>query len=373
MIRRALSVAVFLLAHADGAMADPAEKARLAADALAEAASGLTETEAPEDRIAALTRTVQAYEAGLAALRESLRETTLAERDIRESFEEDAEGLSDLIGALTALQSAPEETALLHPGGPLETGRAAMILADMIPALEAKVSTLRAPLVELAEIAALRHSAQSTLEDGLDGVRTARARLGEAVSERIRPPVSATDTATLQAIVNGADTLEGFAATLAAIPGAPSDRPGFSERIGTLRMPVAGRTVAEYNQQDPHGQTRPGIIVATAPHALVTAPHPSTVRYAGPLLDLGLVGILEPEAGYLLIFAGLGELYATRGEVLEQNAPVGLMGGNTPLPDQKLIISGKGGGQALTETLYIELHKGDKTLDPTDWFTRAED
>jgi septal ring factor EnvC (AmiA/AmiB activator) len=41
------------------------------------------------------------------------------------------------------------------------------------------------------------------------------------------------------------------------------------------------------------------LVLATRPNALVTTPWPSSVRYAGPLLDYGNVIILEPESDYL--------------------------------------------------------------------------
>ncbi len=362
-----------LLSLGNVAQADPAETARQAAEALSLAAAQLAQTDNATDRIATLTETVQAYEAGLAALRESLRTMVLSERAIRQDFAEDAQTLSVLMAALAATERTPKDLALLHPEGPVETARAGMILADVASALEAKVRELRGPLVALAELSALQSSAEATLQDGLQGIQDARARLGEAVAQRTRPETSPTDTATLQAIVNSADTLEGFAATLSGLSDGSGGETAFSDSTGTLALPVTGRVVSGFNQTDANGIKRPGLTMATPPRAVVTAPFPSTVRYAGPLLDLGLVVILEPEAGYLLILAGLGEIISTRGEVLDHNAPIGLMGEKSPQSDWNLKNSGEDSGQDLAETLYIELRKSGETLDPTDWFVPAED
>jgi septal ring factor EnvC (AmiA/AmiB activator) len=355
------------------AHADPAETAQEAAADLSRAAAQLARAADAPDRIAALTETIQAYEAGLAALRESLQDTLLAERAIRQSFAEDAQTLSVLLAALAANERTPRDAALLHPGGPLEAARAGMILADVTPALEAKVRALKEPLIALSELSALRSSAETTLSAGLEGIQDARAKLGAAVSERTRPDASPTDTAALQAIVNSADTLEGFAATLSGLPDQPGGDTAFSAQKGTLSLPVKGRVATRYNQTGTDGVARPGLTLATVPRSVVTAPFPSTVRYAGPLLDLGLVAILEPEAGYLLVLAGLGEIFSTRGEVLDQNAPIGLMGGKSPQSDWNLKNSAEDSGQASAETLYIELRRGGETLDPTDWFGPAED
>lgn len=373
MIRVMILGCAIVLLSSEGAVANPSDKAREAAEALAEAATRLTEASSAENRIGALTVTVQAYEAGLAALREGMRDAALEERAIREDFDREAGRLSSLLGTLTAIEAQPEDLTLVHPDGILARARAGMLLSDVAPAIAAEVRALKAPLDELAELSVLRASARATLEEGLEGILKARADLGQAISDRTRPEVSPTDSATLQAIVNSADSLEGFAATLATVSEAPDESAGFGSEIGALPMPVAGKIITGYRQPDPSGRTRPGIQIAAPPFAVVTAPHLASVRYAGPLLDLGLVVVLEPAAGYLLVLSGLGELFVAPGEVLDQNAPVGLMGGNTPQSEQKLINSGEESGQGWTETLYIELHKGDATLDPVDWFVPAED
>jgi septal ring factor EnvC (AmiA/AmiB activator) len=78
--------------------------------------------------------------------------------------------------------------------------------------------------------------------------------------------------------------------------------------------------------------------------------------------------VLEPGDGYLLVLAGLNEVYGETGEVLPQGAPVGLMGGTAP--DARLIFtaSSEGAGIEKTETLYMELRQGDAPVDPGIWF-----
>ena len=41
-----------------------------------------------------------------------------------------------------------------------------------------------------------------------------------------------------------------------------------------------------------------------------------TIRYRGPLLDLGNVVILEPQPDTLFILSGLAEVYGTAGQVI---------------------------------------------------------
>jgi septal ring factor EnvC (AmiA/AmiB activator) len=110
------------------------------------------------------------------------------------------------------------------------------------------------------------------------------------------------------------------------------------------------------------------MVIATEPRALVTTPWPATIRYRGPLLDYGNVMILEPGDGYLLVLAGLDQVYGVQGEVLPAGTPIGLMGGNAPDAQMFLNQATKGGGADRSETLYMELRQGDTPVDPGIWF-----
>ncbi len=146
----------------------------------------------------------------------------------------------------------------------------------------------------------------------------------------------------------------------------------FEGAQGSLSLPVLGSVLHRYDEPDAAGVRRPGLVIATSPAALVTVPWPATIRYRGPLLDYGNVMIVEPARGYLMIFAGLAQVFGETGDVLAAGEPVGLMGGQEP-PAQEfgaefVANAAAGGGAGQTETLYVELRKGKETLDPTEWF-----
>lgn len=125
-------------------------------------------------------------------------------------------------------------------------------------------------------------------------------------------------------------------------------------------------------EADAAGLTRPGILLATRPHALVTTPAAATVRYRGPLLDYGNVMILEPQAGLLLVLAGLDQVFGAPGEVLPAGSPVGLMGGQEPQAGTIVVQSGEGAGNTRSETLYIEVRENNQPVDPALWFAMQE-
>lgn len=369
-----LLIGLFLAATLPAnAETDPAQVAESAVIALQEAAQNLAEANSSGDRVNALTKTIRAYEQGLSGLREGIRQAALRERQIEASIRSQESQLSSLLGALLSMQTSPEALALLHPAGPVQSARAGMILSDVSPILRREIADLESRLSELAIMRSLQDNAFSVLSESLAGAQEARTALSKAVQERRAPSnVSAIENATMQALVNSADTLQGFAASLATVQDGPDDiATGFSDFEGQLEPPVTGSVLTDFNRPDSNGIRRPGILMATAPGALVTTPHTATIRYTGPLLDLGNVSILEPESGYLLILSGLAQAFGQPGGIVEKGEAIGLMGGSTPAAEQILIESRDGSGQDRSETLYIELRKGETPLDPTNWFRLA--
>jgi len=343
-----------------------------AADALRAAIGAMREAERAEDRIAALTRTIGAYEDGLALLRESLRAVEVRERELAGALQASRGHLSRVLGAMVAIGEAPAELLPVHPGGPKATVEAALVLGAVAPAVRAEADALRSQLGELTAIRALRQEALATLQEGLEAAETARAALGEAVSERAGLPRRfLEDPEELKALVAAAETLDAFAAGVAGLEsdiGPP--RADFAGAKGTLPLPVRGTVLRRSGEADAAGITRPGLVIATAADAIVTAPWTATIRYRGPLLDYGNVMILEPASGYLLVLAGLGTVYGETGDVVAAGAPVGLMPGG-PAPDAAAAEEPGGAGRA--ETLYLELRQGTMPVDPAPWFRDTKD
>lgn len=354
------------------AQTDPALTARRAAGMLADAQLALSEADGARDRVAALTEVIRAYEEGLAALREGLRRAAIREIAIRQQFDAESGRLSRLLGVLQAIEGMPGPALLLHPEGPVDTARAGMILAEITPALSAEAAVLSARLQELAVLQSLQESARGTLEEGLTGVQEARARLAQAIADRTDLPRRLlSDPEALNRLIQTSETLEGFASGLASLEldGPAPAVPDFEQARGRLSMPVPGRVLRAFGAEDAAGIARPGLVIATPPRALVTTPWPATIRYRGPLLDYGNVMILEPGKDYLLVLAGLDQLYGEDGQVLPAGAPVGLMGGTPPGSEAFLAPDGIDSGARLSETLYLELRVGGEPVNPAPWFT----
>lgn len=378
MIKQVLfSCLIAVQPWAASGQSDPSALARDAAVQLSEAHEALNAAEGARDRVAALTQTIRAYEDGLDALREGLRRAAIREAAIRAEFEAESEKVSRLLGVLLTVQSTSGPLVLLHPAGPIGTARSGMILADITPALQREADLLRQRLEEVAVLRTLQESAAETLEEGLQGVQEARTDLSKAISERTDLPMRfLSDPAELQKLIEGAETLEGFASGLVGIELGedPNDAVrDFAAAKGTLPLPVSGTVLRGFNEADSAGIRRPGIVLATRPLGLVVAPWPATVRYLGPLLDYGNVMILEPDAGTLLVLAGMDEVYGAVGQVVPAGTALGMMGGAEPDTDRILLKATNGSGSERPETLYMELRLGGEPVDPKGWFSETKD
>jgi len=372
-----LFLALWLVTSAARSESDPADLARAAAKNLDTAHLALSEATRASDRVAALSQTIRAFEDGLDALRDSLRRAAQREAAIRHEFDAEREKVSQFLGVLLAIQASSGPLTLLHPTGALGTARSGMIVSEITPAIQKQAEALRARLQEVADLRSLQENAANTLQQGLVGVQTARTSLSQAISNRTDLPGRfLADPAQLQSLIDSAETLDGFASGLVGLDLAPGELDpirDFSTAQGNLPLPVAGTLLRKFNEADAAGIKRPGLLIATRPLALVTAPWPATLRYSGPLLDYGNVIILEPDAGVLLVLGGLDQVYGEPGQVLAPGVALGLMGGKSPDPDGFFDTTGLAAGSEATETLYIELRLDGQPVDPASWFAQTKE
>ncbi|PZX41939.1 septal ring factor EnvC (AmiA/AmiB activator) [Roseinatronobacter thiooxidans] len=361
MIRRGLAALVCVL-WSGAAMADVADRALTAARALEAATAAMQAATGGRDQISALGQTIQAYEDGLVALRDGLRDAQLREGALQRAFAARSEELSRLLSVLMATERVDETVALLHPQGGLETARAAMLLGELTPPLARAVTELRDELDDLRALRRARQYGFLALEQGLEGAQNARVALAQAVAERgPLPKRLVEEPEQLDFLARNAATLEEFAQELAQSSAVSDNQTAatFQTAKGTLSPPVRATILHRFNQPDAAGIVRQGLVLATAPDALVTAPWSATVRYAGPLAGQGAVVILEPAEAVLLVLAGLESLLVSTGEILPLGAPLGSM----PSGHSPEITTG-----SRSQTLYFELREGGNPIDPEPWF-----
>ncbi|MFT7057738.1 MAG: septal ring factor EnvC (AmiA/AmiB activator) [Pseudorhodobacter sp.] len=374
MILRAACLCIMVTLANPLAAQTVTEQAAKAAANLQDAVAGMEAAQSARDQVSSLTRTISAYEQGLAAMRDGLRQAKVRETSLLLQFAVERARLGQLLGVLGQLEATSGPLLLLHPSGPLGTARSGMILAEVTPALRAEVARLQGELTELRDLRSLQLAAGETLARGLQTAQAARTALSQAISDRKELPIRFTeDPEALRGLLESADTLDAFAGGLLLTENDGGDLRDFQSSEGELALPVLGTLLRRANEANAAGVRRPGIALATRPGALVTSPWAGTIRYRGPLLDYGNVMILEPGSGYLIVLAGLAVVYGEVGEVIGSGAPLGLMGGAGQEQAEFLANTKDLSGIRETETLYIEIRKGDKLVDPATWFAATKD
>ena len=358
------------------AQVSPSEAAFDAAQMLEKASIALTEANSARDRVQALTETIQAYEAGLAAMRDGLRRATLREAQLTAELQAREHDIAQLLGVLQTIETTAPPVLMLHPSGPLGAARTGMMLSEVTPGLNARARALATNLKEVQTLRRLQQSASDTLTEGLTGVQRARTQLSEAIADRTDLPRRFVEDPVRTAIlISSTETLDGFASGLAEISEGDIVESGASiaDIKGQVALPTQGVVLHKAGETDAAGVTRPGWVLATRPRALVVTPTAATIRYRGPLLDLGTLVILEPQPGLLFVFSGLQEVYGQAGQVIPEGTPVGLMPGETPGIGAIMSTSSDGTGTDRSETLYIEVRKDNSPVDPGEWFHADKD
>ncbi|KUJ81067.1 murein hydrolase activator EnvC family protein [Ruegeria profundi] len=358
------------------AQTDPSKAALDAVQMLEEASIALNNAENARDRVRALTETIQAYEAGLAAMREGLRRAATREAQLNAELRSREDEIAQLLGVLQTIETTAPSVLMLHPSGPLGTARAGMMLSEVTPGLNAHAQALAHDLQEVQTLRQLQQSAAETLTEGLTGVQSARTQLSTAIADRTDLPVRFVEDPVRTAIlISSTETLDGFARGLTEIANGEiaATNADVSSRKGKIALPAQGILLHRAGETDAAGVKRPGMVLGTRPRAIVTSPTAATIRYRGPLLDLGNLVILEPQPGLLFVFSGLQEVYGNIGQVIPEGTPVGLMPGETPGIGAILSTSGDGTGTDRSETLYIEVRQDNSPVDPESWFRTGKD
>jgi len=276
-----------------------------------------------------------------------------------------------LLGVIHGIDKEPAPARLIHPQGPLTTARAGMLLADILPKLQAPVERLRDDLAIFEEFERLQEEARAVLKTGLSDLQKARTDLSVALANRGPLPKRFTEDPSKTALlVNAVNTLSELTENLSliAVDEVDGSLPDISARKGRLPFPAYGRILRRFGERDAAGIQRSGLLVATEPETLVISPTAATLRFKGQVLDYGLVAILEPQTEILFVFSGLEKIFGNVGEVIPSGTPFGQMGGisehETTILDEASVKT----GSYRSETLYIEVRERKIPQDPLEWF-----
>lgn len=337
--------------------------------------------------------------------------TALTERQakIKDSLGARRTVLAEVLAALQRIGRNPPPALLVTPDDALSSVRSAILLGAVVPEIRAETEALARDLEELATLRQAIFDEQQSLRQALaDNAaeserlaalaieKTALQQEGERrlQAERDRAGALAERSAELEALIASLQSeIGGLKAAADAARKAEEDRKrriakqlerarrladaqlpdknriapayAFSALKGTLPRPATGETVRFFGADDGTGHGLSGEYVATQSGSAVKAPVDGWIAYAGPFRSYGQTLILDAGEDYLLVLAGMESIRVSEGQFVLAGEPLATMGARPVAGAAALALASD------RPTLYIEIRKGEKAVDPREWWGDA--
>jgi septal ring factor EnvC (AmiA/AmiB activator) len=344
------------------------------------------------DLIAAATDSRRREEAAAAA-EDRLIALQIDIQDARALMLADEATTEDVLAALMTLSRRPPPALAVSPEATGDAVRAAILMAEVAPALDGRAAELRTQVTTLNRLTAEAARERDLLASAESGLSARRQEIEALASEkRLTRTALSAETGELRAetsrLAAEADTLrqllDGLARAAPATPGLKPKPPAASVKAkpppqtkaaapalpstsasrpvpqsgapsgAAPVVPAVGKTLRRYGQLV-DGEAHMGLTVATRQGAQVVAPRDGIVQFSGEFRSYGRMIILDTGGGVLVILSGLDALYAEAGQWVLAGEPVGRMA------EQK----------ATAPELYLEVRSGGKTVNPERWLGGA--
>lgn len=314
-------------------------------------------------KVISLAAQTQSSEQKLELLQKRIASNENEKSDIEARLLEDQDSMGDLVAGLIRMRRIPPEALIVKPGAPLETAQSALLLRNILPAVQSRAGQLSIDLDRLTVI-------EKQLEDDLRDAELARANLikqrtamrtllaqREALYETVHSDYIITKE-TVKRLSDEAKTLRELLAKLEEERQQKLAQQSISRRkvtslpgLGKAQIPVSGVIKTAYGEKDDIGATAKGITILAQNAALVVAPMGGIVRFADKFKNHGTLVIIQHKDGYHSLIGGLGSLNVFIGQEVKAGEPIGQLPNNPSRTDNP--------------GLYYELRYKKKPVNPT--------
>ena len=353
------------------------------------------EAEARQREVAALrhrlietANSLQDAERKITALEDSIAALEIEKREADAALRAESENLSEVLAALQSLELSRPPALLVSPEDANKAARAAMLLSDAAPEVEARAARLRQAIERLADLAATleqdraafattnqelsaRRDILTDLMAQKEQERDVAARLASA-AQRETAQLAARATS-LREVLRRLERLAHSvtprlkppppkrSTPITADPGARAIKPDtptpfisarpFGDARGALRAPVAGRLTGNFGKTRPEGGRFEGLRFTVRDQAIVTAPFEGRVVFARPWPPIGNLIVLDVGGGFHVLLLGVGSIHVEEGQRIAAGEPVAEM-------------AGRGAN------LDLEIRKNGEPVNPALWLSR---
>lgn len=313
-----------------------------------------------QGRLIAAAELVLRQEAEIGDITRRLAALQAEERAKAAALQQQREGLSRVLASLAHLSRQPPLVVAAEPAHAVDAVHTSLLLAAVLPALEARAAAVGAELQAVRAIRAEIAAQQAELAAANERLQQERAALAalldlkaaERVEAQVKQLAARERTARLGAEANDLrdliGRLEGDGGLLEEPP--EGVRP-FAEARGRLPLPAKGRIVLSYGEEDAQGLPSRGLSLELLESAQVVAPYNGRIVFAGPFRSYGQLLIIAHGEGYHTLIAGLSRIDGFVGQWLLAGEPVGQAG------------TGENGISAI----YVELRRNGEPINPLPW------
>ena len=325
-----------------------------------EAAEATLVAEKTAREAAALAARIQQSEAELIGAQARLALISDRRRQLDARLAERQQPLVQLTGALQNMARRPLVLSALQPGSLKDTVYVRAVLETTMPEIRQRTAGLRTELEQGRELELAAAQTFASLQRQEEQLSQRRAELVQletqqrATSREARQLAQREGQRALELAENARD-LDGLVGELsragslrqelAALPGPimrPA-RPAESQVMqatapqalptslpSAIQLPVQGRTITGFGEDDAAGQASTGLIIAPGAGAQVIAPAAGRVAFAGPYRGFGRIVIIEHGNGWTSLVTGLAQTSLSAGDEVIGGSPLGNAGHRDP-------------------------------------------
>ncbi|MCW6510102.1 murein hydrolase activator EnvC family protein [Lichenifustis flavocetrariae] len=356
------------------------------------------------------TAKVHAAEQRADEIGERLTTMSGSEDAIRRSLESRRGVIAEVLASLQRLGRKPPPAILVRPEDILRTIRTSIMLGAVVPELRAEAEALASDLSDLANLKTSMAAERATLATQMADLNAETTRLQGLVDARQKALAEAQttldaeqrhaaeiaqQTTSLKDLISrmeGSDALARKAAEAAhesevaqqkaaevdadsikaKVEAGPFRDPArlapavpFADTKGLLSLPLSGRIVKVFGQDDGYGGTEKGVSLQARQRSIVSAPADGWVAFSGPYRTYGQVLILNVGGGYYTVLAGMDHVDVAIGQFVLAGEPVGAMGDGSVKTAAAIALG------ATEPILYVEFRKDGAAVDPSPWWAKA--
>ena len=282
-------------------------------------------------------KAVQKHEKTLQRLDLKIADLEKEEKELSHKLQKDRGSIANLILALERIRRMPPEALIVRPETPLKTAQSAMLLEDILPALNKQATELKNNLEKLKNISTDLQSKRENVAAASRKLKAQQKELNTLVKKRTQ--LYASTHKDLKAQQKKVAKISSQAKNLADLVSkldaerTRGHKPNQKKRVvgvkppkpGQPRLPLPGIITTAYNEPDNFGAPSQGIDIEGRAGALVVAPMGGTIQFAGYFKNYGNMVIIKHRSGWHSLVAGLENIDTVVGQSVGAGEPLGVL------------------------------------------------